>query len=377
MERITKPVFIILLLSISITASIFMIIESGSFFQGLYKADSSISFMGYWAAFLNEIFMGVMAAVWLPGKKDKQGEKIHPLNVLFKILLVFLFITTVCGSSLKTVFPLYGVVQQQENQKKVVQILQSQVKDNRQSLEAFVQQNQRVNAALSVRNQVKIKEELKNILINQKSIFGLWVEILIVLFIRFGVQLANLSCIWLAGWVYRQPLQKTPNKHTPKKNILEPFSTQHKPNLNPKDSPKYTQHKNSYTQKINNKNQLQVKIGKTISQKSMPASTIDGTSMQSENSRNSSINVKLAEVKTNRDDHEMIYDLRTKIARLLGSRNEGISLSDVGKAIGERESNLREIVNPKTSFRNGSTLALQNILAKIENLYDEEQARMF
>ncbi|MBU3917891.1 hypothetical protein KKA14_20380, partial [bacterium] len=210
MNNTLKWIFIPFLLSVSISASLFMIIESGSFFQKLYHTENSLLNMGYWAAGLNEIFMAVMAAVWLPDiiKKNRK-EKIHPGNYLFKFLLIFLFLTTVLGSSFNTVFPIMGRIQVYQNNDKIIGILQAQVQDNNLSLNTFVQQKQRVNSALSVKRQIQTREELKNLLKSQKPVFGLWVEAIVIIVIRFGVQLANLSCIWLTGWIYRQPLKKS------------------------------------------------------------------------------------------------------------------------------------------------------------------------
>ncbi|MCG8335584.1 MAG: hypothetical protein MJE63_13775 [Proteobacteria bacterium] len=372
MERLTKPLFIFLLLSISISASVFMIIESGSFFQDLYKAESSLSFMGYWAAFLNEVFMGIMAAVWIPGKKNKLGESLHPINVLFKLLLIFLFVTTVCGSSLKTAYPLYATVQKQNNQKEVIKVLHSQINDNNKSLNAFVLQNQRTNAALSVRNQIKIKEELKQMLANQESTFGLWLEISIIILIRFGVQLANLSCIWLAGWVYRQP-SKTRNNNTELKRDQQfRAKTKHQKALNVALEPDSGSASKTNGSTFNSRPKQANKYTTSYKQNSV------AEKHKQIPSKNTDVQTKPAEEQILKQDKDQgkIYDLRVKIARLLRSRNEGISLSDIGKAIGEREASLREIVNPKLSLGSETMPALEDILSKIENLYNEEQIRM-
>ncbi len=348
-----------------------MIIESGSFFQGLYDTESSLSFMGYWAAFLNEVFMGIMAAVWIPGRKDKFGESLHPVNVLFKLLLVFLFITTVCGSSLKTAYPLYATLQKQNNQKEVIKVLLSQVDDNNKSLNAFIQQNQRTNAALSVRNQLKIKEELKEKLANQKSTFGLWLEISIVILIRFGVQLANLSCIWLAGWVYRQP-SKRKNIES-EQNQTEQENTEISPNTRLQvalESPSETALEMEESRSIPSSKQTK----KEKSNKVNSEATKNKPNSSSSSAGQNKPEKKQIFIKDR--DQDKIYDLRVKIARLLRSRNEGISLSDIGKAIGEKEVNLRDIVNPKLSLGSTTMPALENILMKIESLYNEEQARM-
>jgi hypothetical protein len=377
MERLVKLGYIILLLSVSMSASVFMIIESGTFFQDLYKNGSSISFMGYWAAFLNEVFMGIMAAVWIPSKKSNTGDTLHPINIFFKTLLLLLFVTTVCGSSLNTIYPLIGDIQAQSNHKKVIQILQSQVEDNDRSLDAFVQQNQRANAALSVRNQAKIKEELKGIMQRQNSSFTLWLEVFVVVLIRFGVQLANLSCVWLASWLYRQPTvveSQTArlNNNTPSERLTKTVV-----GLNGAQQAEKKPGLQIQPQNYNTKTLHQIRTS-PISSKTMGIPRNDKSSQQlrtidSENAI--SANVTYSPIRQP-EDSKRILDIRSKIAQLLQSRNEGISLSQVGKAIGEKEAKLREIVDPKARFGGASVPTLENILNKIESLYNEEQAQM-
>lgn len=343
-----KPVFIVFLLTISLSASIFMIIESGSFFQELYQDRQSVAFMGYWAAFLNEVFMGIMAAVWLPAGKERSKESAHPVNYLFKVLLVFLFVTTVCGSSLKTVYPLTERLQQQAKQEKVIEILQSQVKDNQQSLDTFVQQNQRVNAALTVRNQVKVKEELKQVYQSKESLFRLYVQIIIVVLLRFGVQLANLSCIWLAGWVFRQPAA----------------SQQQQQSIKP-ETPVAQQHEQVQADRHPRFRLRSAEPGRTREKDHHATPRSIHSSPKNRQTPGSSV------------EDDKINELRKRISSMLKSRNEGVSLAQIGKAIGEKESHLLEIVNPRIRIGNGSRPALENILSKIEQLYHEEQASSF
>lgn len=356
MTRPIKISFIVLLLAISISASIFMIVESGSFFQNLYQSKNSIGFMGYWAAFLNEVFMGIMAAVWLPKNNDPRKEKSHPINYFFKALLVFLFVTTVCGASLKTVFPLMDQIQSQRNQNSVIDLLETQVKDNEQSLNAFVQQNQRVNSALAVKNQIKVKSELKKLIADRQSTFQLWFEVFVIVLLRFGVQLSNLSCIWLAGWVYRQPaIGKQPvdvkreervQTSLNENRILHPVNTQF--------------------DRTTVKNKSAISKKPVVSRNPNPTENIKPKINPKPKSSQSPILMQ---------ENESLTELREKITRLLKSRNEGISLAQIGKAIGEKESNLREIANPKARIENGSRPALESILLKIERLYSEEHVR--
>ena len=87
------------LLGISLLASAFMVLEAGYYYQSLYP-QSSFGYMGYLAATLNEAFMAIMAGVWLPGKVRGKG---HPVNFLFRFLLILLFFTTVGGASFNAI----------------------------------------------------------------------------------------------------------------------------------------------------------------------------------------------------------------------------------------------------------------------------------
>lgn len=214
MNLLVRWVLILFLLFISLAASIFIVIESGTFYQQFYHQHLAYIPMGYCAAALNEIFMAVMAATWLPVKFKKKKQITHPANYLFKFLLVILFVTTVGGASFNSVSPLIGKIQKQNNTSKIISVLEAQVNDADQSFETFKEQNQKTNTALAARNQVKIKEELKSKLGNIESTSSLWFQIGFIILLRLGVQLANLCCVWLAGWLYRSrnELTKTSQK---------------------------------------------------------------------------------------------------------------------------------------------------------------------
>ncbi len=321
---------------------------------------------------MNEVFMGIMAGVWLPDIQKKNRTKVHPVNFLFKFLLVFLFITTVCGSSFNTVFPVMETIQAEQNKKKIINILQSQVEDNRNSLKTFSNQNQRANSAISVRNQIKTKDELKTMLSQQKLIFNLWLEVFIIVFIRFGVQLANLSCIWLAGWIYRQPT-KTENLDLSNHKIdcLKQQTTVYNRNRYvTHDLERTTEIKTTQkpTKKIVHENNLKKTV--SVNEKKDPLTKKSSLS----HLKTPTVGKKLTTV-TQVENQQQISAIRKKIYKLLQSRNDGISLSDISKAIGERESNLVEIVNPKARFKSENIPILENILFKIEKLYQAEHTR--
>ncbi|MBU2512729.1 hypothetical protein KJ966_15435 [bacterium] len=353
--------------------------------------NNSFAYMGYWAAFLNEVFMGIMAGVWLPGKMTKNGAKPHPINFLFKFLLVFLFLTTVCGSSMNAIYPLINIIQKQNNNEKVIEILHSQARDNETSLKTFVEQNQRTNSAISVRNQDKTKTEMKQLYSQRKSTFNLWVQIITIILIRFGVQMANLCCIWLVGWIYSKPVaeeitdntldrksqpstkikQKTkeplndisrhqlPQVHETAKNDVTPLQGK----INPVSKVKKDASTDLSTQK-------QTDYKKPVTAQSFKHPTISGH--VDKGNHPSQINI-LQKPENSLD----VLRIKNHITKLLQSRNEGISLSEIGKAIGEKEANLRDIINPHTKINKDHKPVLESILLKIERLYNEESSKIY
>ncbi|MDX2471115.1 MAG: hypothetical protein QNL04_11125, partial [SAR324 cluster bacterium] len=190
------------LLLVSFIASVFMIIESGSFYQALYPKGPILIPLGFIAAFLSEVFMAIMAGVRIKKQKNNQTSN-HPINWLITFLLGMLFILTVGGASFNLAYSKLGEIQSQSNNKQIIQVLKSQVADHRMSLETFANQNQRVNSAITARNQEKAKNNLIQALKETKPIYSLWFEVVFVVLLRFSVQLANLTCVWLAGWIYR------------------------------------------------------------------------------------------------------------------------------------------------------------------------------
>ena len=210
MASFKKGLFILGLLVVSLTASAFMVLEAGHYYQSLYP-QSSFGYMGYLAATLNEAFMAIMAGVWLPGKVRGKG---HPVNFLFRFLLVLLFLTTVGGASFNAISEHLALLEGQANNRAVVEILKSQIEDHEKSLATFSEQRQKMNSALTVRNQLATKQKLVEAMEHQKAVTGLWLQVIFLVVLRVAVQLANLSCVWLIGWIWRRkealPLEVRP-----------------------------------------------------------------------------------------------------------------------------------------------------------------------
>ena len=199
-----RIVFISILVCVCFVASSFMVLESSEFFERFYTGNSKN--FGFISAFLNEVFLVIMASVWVPAIQKGERKKFHPANILIKGLVILLFFNTVGGASLNTVQKKLATIQEQKNRIEVLKILESQIGDQQENIDTFVGQEQRVNTVLATRKLNEIKEEIKTLQSNQQSTFSLWVDILFISFVRLAIQLANVTSVWLASWLYRNPL---------------------------------------------------------------------------------------------------------------------------------------------------------------------------
>ena len=66
-----RIVFISILVCVCFVASSFMVLESSEFFERFYTGNSKN--FGFISAFLNEVFLVIMASVWVPA--IQKGEK--------------------------------------------------------------------------------------------------------------------------------------------------------------------------------------------------------------------------------------------------------------------------------------------------------------
>jgi len=376
MNKVVKSILIFGLILASFSASVFIVLESGEFFQKFYTSDSKIQYMGYWAASLNEIFMAIMAGVWLPNIQKKSKAKIHPLNYFFKILLLLLFITTVAGSSFNLIFPVIDTIQTQKNNQSVINILESQINDNQKSLETFIHQNQRMNSALSVKSQLKIKDELKATIKDKRFELLLWVEVFFIIILRFCIQLANLSCIWLAGWLYRAPtkLNSTIHKTNP---LSDPQTIPMKDNHSrPYVSNRKFQEANL---KINKKgtvpgNDLNIDSNQNLKSKPRPPKNkLVKKNPEIQHTHQEPKNILIQNGRMTLKQPPSSDRIRKKIAALLKSRNGEISFTDFCKVIEEKESTLRSILSIRTGINEETEYKLPSILKKIENIHAEGQ----
>ena len=216
---ISRIFFITTLCGVCFSASLFMILESAEFFSRFYPKNAEHNF-GVWAAILNEVFLVIMSAIWLP-RSSQRKIGFHPGNLLIKTIMIFLFINTVGGASLNVVQEKLIDIQEQKNRIAVLKVLQTQIKDEYTNLDTFIQQNQRTNTVLTSRKLTEVKEELKQLQLTQQATFAIWIDIILITLVRFSIQLANITSVWLAGWLYRQPLSVSINHFSASSHATE------------------------------------------------------------------------------------------------------------------------------------------------------------
>ena len=182
-----------------------MVLESADFYRQFYDENSSVDF-GLWAAVLNEVFLVIMSAVWLPAISKGTKKVFHPGNLLIKVIMLFLFINTVGGASLNVIQTNLTKLQEEENRVGALESLKQQLESDKEAIKAFVDQKQRTNTAIAAKNLREINNELRQLEMNKKSVIALWLDILMLFILRFTIQLANITTIWLASWLFRQPI---------------------------------------------------------------------------------------------------------------------------------------------------------------------------
>jgi hypothetical protein len=186
----------VLLSSAVISASLFMIIESGEYYQRFYDNP----YQGYWSAFLVESFLAIASMLYFKNRKL--------LNTMIKLVMIPLFLVVVGGASLKVVSPMVNELAQTENKNKLVALLQTENKQSIENLERL--KGQKVNTAVEIRRQRQSTSELKEVLKADTTFsWMIWVVIGFSTFLRFSVQIANLVFAHSLGVVWREPKATT------------------------------------------------------------------------------------------------------------------------------------------------------------------------
>ena len=198
---IQKTAFIGILLLINVSAAIFMIIESATYYtmvqngHVLIIAGVSLWFIPWLGAVLAEVFQHIMMIM---NSKTR-------LVWYFRFLAAMLFCLTVIAAGYRTLKPIELVYLQNEKTEKIAGVLNREIEDNRADRDIF-KNTQQTNTAVSVIERRKAADELKQLYINdeKEKISSLSFTELIQLFLlRVAIQLSALTCAWKIGQIYR------------------------------------------------------------------------------------------------------------------------------------------------------------------------------
>lgn len=387
MKNIFNATFIFILLLSSLAAAVFMILESGNFYQTLYESKSS--FYGYWAASLNEVFMAIMAAVWVSKKDENGNNQSHIINYFFKILLGILFITTIGGACYYAASPILDDIQKQKNQSELLKIIDLQISNDKKSLEIFSSQNQRGNTALAVKRTWNSHQEAKQLVQKGKHMFLLWLQLAIIILLRLGIQSSNLGCVWLAGWIYRNNFVFSDNvikKQIPiKKRINPKVSAQQQKDIQSIPAEKIRKQsiqtqlaniKNNSTgaksvvkQKVNSP-QRQIRDLKV-------AKLINRNNFQKEKKNIPRTKLPIKGNETLNFQSKELLNVRKKIVELLNLRNEGVLIRDIAASIETTERSILDIQDLKIPNHYFKLNYLESILSSLNTIFNHESAGSF
>jgi len=189
-----KNLFLLLLLSLILSTSTFLVLESSqyynSFFVHIWK--------GLFLAILLESFVLVLAIT-----------KVYrlPLRILQKTLMLSVFIIIVCTASLHHVSPIIESISKSKKENAVSYLIKEEMKNLKEDLKLFDKQKQKTNTAIAANRRYNTFRSLIS-LSNQKEdvSIALYLDIVILILIRLVLQTCNLFCANMFGSYYRTGL---------------------------------------------------------------------------------------------------------------------------------------------------------------------------
>lgn len=194
-----------LLLIIVISASAFIILESGEFLNSLYKFKS-ISYKGYFAAGLLEIFLILSTMIRIRKKV---------IDRIFSWSTYILIVLTILTSSLLIIRPQLRSLNKNSSNSEVKAFLKESSKQNKNIFSTFAKQGQKTNTALAFREIKKTNKNMFDALTEKKddNTFFIWLTIGLSLCIRAMIQILNTISAHIFGLLYRrEQYNKSKNK---------------------------------------------------------------------------------------------------------------------------------------------------------------------
>jgi len=203
MKEIKKTLFLILLLGLILSTSIFLIIESAkyynSFFVHIWK--------GMFLAILLEAFVLTLAIT-----------KVYrlPLRIIQKTLMLSVFVIIVFTASLYHINPIIELISRSKSKSEVQAVIKDEILNLKEDLLLFDKQKQRLNTAKSANRRYNTFRALVSTLKEKDEVsYALYLDIFILIAIRLVLQTCNLFCASMLGSYYRI------GKKTPVLPVLE------------------------------------------------------------------------------------------------------------------------------------------------------------
>ena len=186
-----KILFLILLLSLILSTSFFLIIESAKYYSEFYPSV----WQGLFLAILLESFVLTLAIT-----------KVYrlPLRIIQKILMLFVFVIIVFTASLYHVNPIIDMINESGNTEKIENLIKDEMKNLKEDLLIFDKQKQKLNTAIAANRRHDSLRSLISTLNEKEDVsYALYLDIGILILIRLVLQTCNLFCASMFGSYYR------------------------------------------------------------------------------------------------------------------------------------------------------------------------------
>ena len=186
-----KTLFLTLLLSLILSTSTFLIIESAKYYNEFFVHI----WKGMFLAVLLEAFVLTLAVT-----------KIYnlPLRIIQKTLMLSVFVIIVFTASLYHVNPIIELISKSESNSEVQAIIKDEINNLKEDLLLFDKQKQKLNTAKSANRRYDTFRSLVSTLNEKDDVsYALYLDIFILIAIRLVLQTCNLFCAGMLGSYYR------------------------------------------------------------------------------------------------------------------------------------------------------------------------------
>lgn len=187
-----KSLFLVLLITLVLSASTFLIIESAKYYNTFYKD----SYLPLALAILLEGFVLTLATA-----------KVYrlALRVVQKVLMMSVFIIIVATASLYHVNPIIELLSKSDNTEKIESLIKEEISNLKNDSVLFNKQKQKLNTAKSVNRRHDTFRGLLSVVDEKEDVsIALYLDIAVLILIRLVLQTCNLFCASMLGSYYRK-----------------------------------------------------------------------------------------------------------------------------------------------------------------------------